>query len=114
LLKDSQPEDLIRAIQQVYLGEPTIDPVLAWKMIRGISVEKMSQPPKQLSEREFEVLRLLAIGESNQKIAKQLSLTEVTVRTHISRILAKLGLENRVQAALYALRNGLTTLDAIE
>ena len=112
LLKDSQPEDLITAIRQVYLGEPTIDPAIAWKMIRGISVEKPVQSPaKLLSEREIQVLRLLALGKSNQEIAEQLSLTEVTVRTHISRILAKLGLANRVQAALYALRTGLATLE---
>jgi len=112
LLKDSQPEDLISAIRQVYQGEPTIDPAIAWKMIRGISVEKPDQSPeKLLSEREIQVLRLLALGKSNQEIAEQLSLTEVTVRTHISRILAKLRLANRVQAALYALRTGLATLE---
>jgi NarL family two-component system response regulator LiaR len=112
LTKDSYPEDLIIAIQQVYLGEPAIDPVIAWKAIRGISEERPSQTmSKLLSERELEVLRLLAVGKSNQEIAEQLSLTEVTVRTHISHILAKLGLANRVQAALYALRTGLTMLE---
>jgi len=111
LLKDSQPEDLITAIRQVYLGEPVIDPAIAWKLIRGISEEKPAQTTKPLSEREMEVLRLLALGKSNPEIAEQLSLTEVTVRTHISRILAKLGLANRVQAALYALRTGLAVLD---
>jgi len=81
-------------------------------MIRGISVEKPDQSPeKLLSVREIQVLRLLALGKSNQEIAEQLSLTEVTVRTHISRILAKLRLANRVQAALYALRTGLATLE---
>jgi len=111
LLKDSQPEDLITAIRQVYLGEPSIDPAIAWKLIRGISGEKPAQTTKPLTERELEVLRLLAMGKSNPEIAEQLSLTEVTVRTHISRILAKLGLANRVQAALYALRSGLVVLE---
>jgi DNA-binding NarL/FixJ family response regulator len=96
----------------VYRGEPTIDPAIAWKLIRGITGEKPAPPPAQsLSERELEVLRLLARGQSNAEIAAQLSLTEVTVRTHSSRILAKLGVANRVQAALYALRTGLVVLE---
>jgi len=111
LLKDSQPEDLITAIRQVNIGEPAIDPSIAWKLIRGIPGERPSQTTtKPLSDRELEVLRLLALGKSNLEIAEQLSMTEVTVRTHISRILVKLGLANRVQAALYALRTGLVEL----
>lgn len=112
LTKDSQPEDLVQAIQQVYLREPIIDPAIAWQTIRAMSGVKPEQTEtKMLSERELEVLRLLALGKSNKEIAEQLSLTEVTVRTHISHILAKLGLENRVQAALYALRTGLAMLE---
>jgi len=96
----------------VYRGAPTIDPAIAWKLIRGITGDKPAPPPAQpLSGRELEVLRLLARGQSNAEIAAQLDLTEVTVRTHSSRILAKLGVANRVQAALYALRTGLVVLE---
>jgi DNA-binding NarL/FixJ family response regulator len=70
---------------------------------------RRSEPHHQLSERELEILRLIAEGASNRQIAGQLYLSENTVRTHLVHILGKLGLENRVQAAAYALRNGLAT-----
>jgi len=112
ILKDSPPEKLIEAIQQVYRGEPSLDPSIARKVLNEIS-RPIVQPisPDPLTEREIEVLRLVAKGLSNQEIAEQLSIAEVTARTHVSHILNKLHLANRVQATLYALREDLTKLE---
>jgi len=112
ILKDSEPEELVKAIRKVYLGEPTLDPSIARKVLQEISHPPKGQPtPDPLTEREEEVLRLVAKGLSNQEIAKQLVIAEVTVRTHVSNILSKLHIANRVQATLYALREGLVSLD---
>ena len=73
--------------------------------------EPTKRSAEELSDREIEVLRLLTLGKTDKEIAEQLVLTEVTIRTHISRILTKLGLKNRVQAALYGIRTGLVSLD---
>jgi two-component system, NarL family, response regulator LiaR len=116
LLKDAQPEELVQSIRTVYAGEPALNPAVAWKYLRKMSGAEV--PPRrsaeELSEREAEVLCLLTQGKTDQEIARQLVLTDVTIRTHISRILAKLGLENRVQAALYAIRSGMVSLDDTE
>jgi NarL family two-component system response regulator LiaR len=112
ILKDSDPDKLIEAIQQVYLGEPSLDPSIARKVLNEIS--RPTQPPASpdpLTEREIEVLRLVATGLSNQEIADKLTVAEVTVRTHVSHILSKLHLANRVQATLYALKEDLTSLE---
>lgn len=112
LLKDSDPNELIPAIRQVYRGEPSMDPSIARKLLREISQPSAHPPtPDPLTERELEVLRLVAKGGDNQKIANQLHVAEVTVRTHVSHILSKLHLANRVQAALYALKEGLVSLE---
>jgi NarL family two-component system response regulator LiaR len=95
ILKDTGPDDLVRAIRQVHRGEPTLE------------------PPDPLTPREMDVLRLLAQGKSNREIADELVLAELTVRTHVSNILGKLHLANRTQAALYALKEGLATLDDV-
>jgi NarL family two-component system response regulator LiaR len=110
-LKDSNPEGLIEAIHQVAQGLPVLSPEITRRVLQEFSV-----PPngagevEPLTEREIEVLRLVAKGMSNQQIAGELKIAEITVRTHVSRILDKLHLENRVQAALYALREGIATL----
>jgi NarL family two-component system response regulator LiaR len=115
LVKDAQPEELIESIRNVYAGEPSLDPAVAWRILRGMSgAEPAKRSADDLSEREVEVLRLLSQGKTDQEIARQLVLTDVTIRTHISRILSKLGLKNRVQAALYGIRTGLVTLDDID
>jgi len=112
ILKDSEPKELVNAIRRVYLGEPSLDPGIARKVIQEISRPSKGQPtPDPLTEREEEVLRLVAKGLSNQEIAKQLVIAEVTVRTHVSNILSKLHLANRVQATLYALREGFASLN---
>jgi two-component system, NarL family, response regulator LiaR len=112
LVKDAQPEELVHAIRVVYAGEPSFNPKMAWRILRGMSgAEDFTQTTEELSEREVEVLRLLTQGKTDQEIAKQLVLTDVTIRTHVSRILAKLKLKNRVQAALYGIRSGIVSLD---
>ncbi len=112
LLKDSDPEELVRAIRQVHRGEPSLHPSIARKVLQELGQPSpQPQTPDPLTEREVEVLRFVAKGLSNQAIADQLTIAEVTVRTHVSHILSKLHLANRVQATLYALREGLTSLD---
>ncbi len=113
LLKDSEPSELIRAIHKVYRGEPSLHPVIARMMMKEILEPPVVKPtPDPLTAREVEVLHLLAKGLSNEEIADQLVISEVTVRTHISHLLAKLHLANRVQATLYALREGITSIDS--
>ncbi|MGI5836926.1 MAG: response regulator [Chloroflexota bacterium] len=112
LLKDSTPDDLVQAIRQVYRGEPSLHPTIARKILHELS-RPPDRPPTQepLTERELEVLRLVGQGLLNQEIAERLVVTEATVRTHVSNILSKLHLASRTQAALYALREGLASLD---
>ena len=111
-LKDSDPEDLIRMIHQVYRGELSIHPAIARKVIQELN-RPAEEPltPDPLTEREVEILQLIAQGVENKEIARRLVLREATVRTHVSNILSKLHLANRVQATLYALRKGITTLE---
>jgi len=111
-LKDSSPEALVEAIRQVFHGESSLHPLIARKVLEDLhasSDQRLSSEP--LTQRELEVLRLIAQGYENRDIAGQLVVSEATVRTHVSNILGKLHLASRTQAALYALREGLTTLD---
>ncbi len=111
LLKDSAPDALITAIRQVYQGESSIHPKIARKLLKEISKPLEHAPtPDPLTQREVDVLKLIATGLSNQEIANSLTVSEATVRTHVSHILSKLHLASRTQAALYALREGLTSL----
>jgi NarL family two-component system response regulator LiaR len=112
LLKDSSPEELVQAIHQVHRGESSLHPTIARKLLQELSRPSERPPtPEPLTEREVEVLRLVARGQSNQEIADQLVISEATVRTHVSNILGKLQLASRTQAALHALREGLASLD---
>jgi NarL family two-component system response regulator LiaR len=111
-LKDSSPEALVEAIRQVFRGESSLHPVIAKKVLEEFhtsSEHRLSEEP--LTQRELEVLRLLAQGYENKDIAAQLVISDATVRTHVSNILSKLQLASRTQAALYALREGLASLD---
>jgi len=109
LLKDSSPGELIRAIRQVHRGEPSLHPTIARKLLQEIAHPADLQPaPEALTAREVMVLQLIAQGLRNQEIADRIAVAESTVRAHVSRILAKLHLASRTQAALYALREGLT------
>jgi len=112
LLKDSSPQELIEAIRCVYRGESSLHPAVARKLILGFGRQRNAKPDvSTLTEREMEVLKLVAHGLSNQAVAEQLHIGEGTVRFHVSNILSKLQLENRTQAVLYALREGLVTLE---
>lgn len=112
LLKDSDPEDLITAIKNVQRGQPFLHPNIARKVLEELSHPTGNPPATDpLTEREVEVLQLVGQGISNQEIAERLVISEATVRTHIGNILLKLHLANRVQAALYALRKGLSSLE---
>jgi len=112
LLKDSEPSELIRSIYKVHRGEPLLHPSIARKMMKEI-LEHPSEnlTPETLTAREVEVLHLLSKGLTNDEIAAKLSISEVTVRTHISHLLSKLHLANRVQATLYALRKGIASIE---
>ena len=111
LLKESSPQDLLQAIHSVARGEGFLSPTIASKVMR-----ELNQPPKlpptkdPLTEREVEILQLVAQGLTNDEIAEKLVVSERTVRTHVSNILSKLQLANRTQAALYALKEGLASL----
>ena len=112
LLKDCSPEELMQTIRDAHQGKPTLPDDIALRLVREIH-KSPGKPPSQdpLTERELDILRLVARGLSNQEIADKLVISESTVRTHVSNILEKLHLANRTQAALYALREGYTTLD---
>ena len=112
LLKESAPDDLVQAIQQIYHGQSSLHPVIARKVLQEIAHPADRPPtPEPLTEREVTVLRLVGEGWDNRDIAEELHITDATVRTHVSNIMSKLYLANRVQAALYALREGLISLD---
>jgi len=113
ILKDSDPDDLIKAIYQVYKNEPALQPSIARKVLNELNRPARKPPtPEPLTERELEVLKLVSQGYSNQEIADILVIEEVTVRTHVSHILRKLQLANRVQATLYALKEGITSIES--
>lgn len=112
LLKDSAPEQLIQAIADVYRGEPSLHPTIALKLMRELNQPSELPPTREpLTRREVEVLKLVARGLTNQEIAEYMVVSERTVGNHIGNILSKLHLANRTQAALYALRQGLASLD---
>jgi NarL family two-component system response regulator LiaR len=111
LLKDSSPQELVKAIRQVHKGESSLHPSVARKLLRELSpAADAAAAPSLLTNRETEVLQLVAQGCTNRQIAEHLCISEATIRTHMSKILAKLKLGSRTQAALYALREGIATL----
>jgi DNA-binding NarL/FixJ family response regulator len=108
LVKDAAPEELAVAIRAARRGEIHIDAGLARRLMDSLSPRKTAPDPfSELSEREVEILRLIAEGHANKEIARRLVISERTARTHVSNILRKLGLSSRTQAALFAVREGL-------
>ncbi|MBD2524692.1 response regulator [Nostoc sp. FACHB-133] len=103
LLKDAKPNELLNAIRMVHRGQQYIPPEVGAKL-----VQRMSNP--ELSERELDVLRLMAQGMSNLEIATALTIGESTVKSHINRILSKLGVSDRTQAVIIAVKRGIVSL----
>ena len=108
LLKDVEPAELAEGIRAVHRGEALVHPSVAAKLMQEVASQGSRPAGGNLTERELEVLLLIARGMSNREIAKELVVSEKTVKTHVSNILAKLHLADRTQAALYAVRSGLT------
>jgi DNA-binding NarL/FixJ family response regulator len=109
LLKDTEAEALCRAIRAAVAGQVQLTPQAAARLMQVVSGPESPEP---LTERETEVLRLVAQGRSNKQIALGLQIAEKTVKVHVSNILGKLGVQSRTQAALYAIRIGLVSANA--
>ena len=109
LLKDVAATDLARAIRGARAGQAQLHPEVARRLMQQVTTPRKAEAGAQLTDREREVLRLLAEGRSNKEIARSLVVSERTVKGHVSNILGKLGLQDRTQAALYAVRHGLAT-----
>jgi DNA-binding NarL/FixJ family response regulator len=107
LLKDTQSEELCRAIKAAAAGQVQLSPQAAARLMREVRTPDTIQA---LTERETDVLKLVAQGKANKEIAAELVIGEKTVKTHVSNILMKLGVQSRTQAALYAAQRGLVTL----
>jgi NarL family two-component system response regulator LiaR len=113
LLKDIAPGELVRAVRAAYVGQTQLHPSIARTLMAAVAAKAESPAghgptsPEELTQRELEVLRLIAGGLNNHEIAEKLVISEKTVKTHVSSILGKLHLEDRTQAAIYALRHGL-------
>ena len=107
LLKDTEAEDLCRAIKSAAAGQVQLSPQAAARLMREVRVP---ESPEALTQREIEVLRLMAQGLANKEIARELGIGEKTVKTHVSNILSKLGVLSRTQAALHAIQTGLVAV----
>jgi DNA-binding NarL/FixJ family response regulator len=110
MLKDTQADELCRAIKAAAEGQVQLSPKAAARLMREV---RAPESPETLTERETEVLRLVAQGQSNKEVARTLSIGEKTVKTHVSNVLGKLGVQSRTQAALYAVRIGLVSADQL-
>jgi len=111
VLKDSDADDVVAAIRAAHRGELQIDPVVARRLMASLRETRDDDPLSELTARELDVLRLVAAGEPNKQIAAELAISERTARTHVSRILGKLRLSSRTQAALWAVREGLVEVE---
>ena len=107
LLKDTKADELCRAIKAAAAGQVQLSPQAASRLMQEV---RAPENPEVLTERETDVLRLLAGGKANKEIALALQIGETTVKTHVSNILMKLGVDSRTQAALHAVRTGLVSL----
>ena len=107
LLKDAEPAEVVRAVRAAHEGQAIIAPAAAARLVDAISQSAGPSPHDRLTAREREVLELIANGRSNKLIALELGISEKTVKAHVGRVLAKLGVADRTQAALLAVREGL-------
>jgi DNA-binding NarL/FixJ family response regulator len=112
LLKDSDADDVAAAVRAAYRGELQLDPQVARRLMSSLRDASGDDRAAELTSRELEVLRLVATGKANKQIAAELTISERTARTHVSRILHKLRLSSRTQAALWAVREGLVEVEA--
>lgn len=111
ILKSARPDELVSAIRQTYNGETPLNPAVARTLVRRLAYPEPEAPqPATLTDRELQILKHVAQGMSNQHIADQLRISVRTVGTHVSHMMGKLGLDNRTQLALYALREGHAAL----
>lgn len=110
LLKDTEADELVRAIKAAAAGQVQLSPKAAERLMREV---RAPESPEKLTERETDVLRLLAEGKANKEIAQDLTISETTVKTHVSNILMKLDVPSRTQAALYAVRIGLVSEESL-
>jgi len=114
LLKDVSPDDLVEAIRAAHRGETRLHPDIARKLMEQVTKQARSNHEpymKEVTDREKDVVRLVAQGRSNQQIASELFISEKTVKTHISNILNKLQLQDRTQLAIYAIKSGMARTD---
>lgn len=113
VLKDIDPDDLAKAVRSAHAGEAIIHPQVAARMVRRMQngENDESNPFQELTDRELDVLRMIAVGKNNQEIAGELVISEKTVKTHITNLLSKLHLKDRTQAAVYAWQNGIVRRD---
>jgi DNA-binding NarL/FixJ family response regulator len=107
LLKNAEPQELARAVRAAHAGEALLDPVVAARLVETLAAEDGQEPLDRLTPREREVLVLIGRGFSNKRIAGELELSEKTVKTHVGHVLAKLGVTDRTQAAVVAVRAGI-------
>ncbi len=112
LLKNTEADELCEAIKAAAAGKVQMAPEAAERLMREVRIPE-KKPDEALTEREIEVLKLLARGESNRQISRTLYITEKTVKTHVSNILMKLNVRSRTQAALYAVKKGLVSADEL-
>jgi DNA-binding NarL/FixJ family response regulator len=112
ILKDADADEVAEAVRAAHRGELQLDSAVARRLMSSLRVRSRSDPTKDLTARELEVLRLVASGEANKAIAAKLGISERTARTHVSNILRKLGLASRTQAALWAIGEGLVEVGA--
>jgi NarL family two-component system response regulator LiaR len=107
LLKDAEPREIARAVYAAHAGEALLDPMIAARLVAAIAQPADGRPVQRLTPREREVLGLIGRGMPNKRIARELGVSEKTVKTHVGHVLAKLGVTDRTQAALHAVREGL-------
>jgi two-component system, NarL family, response regulator LiaR len=107
LLKNAKPQELARAVRAAHAGEALLDPVVAARLVESLAADGGEEPIDRLTPREREVLVLIGRGFPNKRIAIELGVSEKTVKTHVGHVLAKLGVSDRTQAAIAAVRAGL-------